>query len=338
MKILNFNKLKNYNYLITGGTGSFGKKMVEILSKKIKPKRIVIFSRDELKQFEMKKKFNEKNIRYFLGDIRDQSRIEQALDQIDIVIHAAALKQVPAAEYNPSEVIKTNIIGAENLIKACIKNKVKKVIALSTDKAACPINLYGATKLVSDKLFSSANNITGDKGPIFSIVRYGNVINSRGSVIPFFLEKIKAKEKYLPITHPEMTRFFLTIEQGVEFVLNSLFRMQGGEIFVPKCPSIKITELAKMLKRNVLFKTIGLRPGEKIHEVLCPKEDSGNTIEFSTFYSIKPTINFGKRKNYTHLSTKEKGRFVPKNFEYASNKDINSISKNSIKNLIKQKS
>ena len=195
MEIININKLKNYNYLITGGTGSFGQKMVEILQKKIKPKRIVVFSRDELKQFEMKKKFNSKELRFFLGDIRDQSRIEQALDQIDIVIHAAALKQVPAAEYNPTEVIKTNINGAENLINACFKKNVKKIIALSTDKAACPINLYGATKLVSDKLFSSANNISGKKGPIFSIVRYGNVINSRGSVIPFCLEKIKAKEK-----------------------------------------------------------------------------------------------------------------------------------------------
>ena len=338
MKILNFNKLKNYNYLITGGTGSFGKKMVEILSKKIKPKRIVIFSRDELKQFEMKKKFNEKNIRYFLGDIRDQSRIEQALDQIDIVIHAAALKQVPAAEYNPSEVIKTNIIGAENLIKACIKNKVKKIIALSTDKAACPINLYGATKLVSDKLFSSANNITGDKTTTFSIVRYGNVINSRGSVIPFFVEKIKAKEKYLPITHPEVTRFFMTIEQGVNFVLNSLLRMKGGEIFIPKCPSIKITDLAKMLKKNVLFKTIGLRPGEKIHEVLCPQEDARNTIEFKTFYIIQPTINFGRKKNYKIISNKEKGKFVKKNFEYTSSKNINKISNNIINNLIKESS
>ena len=338
MKILNFNKLKNYNYLITGGTGSFGKKMVEILSKKIKPKRIVIFSRDELKQFEMKKKFNEKNIRYFLGDVRDQSRIEQALDQIDIVIHAAALKQVPAAEYNPSEVIKTNIIGAENLIKACIKNKVKKVIALSTDKAACPINLYGATKLVSDKLFSSANNITGDKTTTFSIVRYGNVINSRGSVIPFFVEKIKAKEKYLPITHPEVTRFFMTIEQGVNFVLNSLLRMKGGEIFIPKCPSIKITDLAKMLKKNVLFKIIGLRPGEKIHEVLCPQEDSRNTIEFKTFYIIQPTINFGRKKNYKIISNKEKGKFVKKNFEYTSNKNISKISNNIINSLIKESS
>ena len=338
MEIININKLKNYNYLITGGTGSFGQKMVEILQKKIKPKRIVVFSRDELKQFEMKKKFNSKELRFFLGDIRDQSRIEQALDQIDVVIHAAALKQVPAAEYNPTEVIKTNINGAENLINACFKKNVKKIIALSTDKAACPINLYGATKLVSDKLFSSANNISGKKGPIFSIVRYGNVINSRGSVIPFFLEKIKAKEKYLPLTDINMTRFFLTIEQGVNFVLNSLSRMQGGEIFIPKCPSIKIAELANILKKDVKFKIVGIRPGEKIHEVLCPKEDALNTIEFKNFYMIKPTINFNKRKNYNFLPTKEKGKYVKKDFEYTSNNSLDSKSKNYIKKLIEKKS
>ena len=336
MKILNFNKLKNYNYLITGGTGSFGKKMVEILSKKIKPKRIVIFSRDELKQFEMKKKFNEKNIRYFLGDIRDQSRIEQALDQIDIVIHAAALKQVPAAEYNPSEVIKTNIIGAENLIKACIKNKVKKVIALSTDKAACPINLYGATKLVSDKLFSSANNITGDKGPIFSIVRYGNVINSRGSVIPFFLEKIKAKEKYLPITPPEMTRFFLTIEQGVEFVLNTIGMMRGGELYVPKIPSIKIIDLVKALDKNIKYHIVGIRPGEKLHEVLCPGETARDTLEFKNHYLITPySFNYSNRlKHYLINKNNEKGKPVKNNFVYSSDNNIDFLNIKKIQSII----
>ena len=334
--IKNFSKLKKFNFLITGATGSFGQKFVEILQKEIRPKKIVIFSRDELKQFNMQKKFNSKNIRYFLGDVRDEKRLDLALKNIDIVIHAAALKQVPAAEYNPTEVIKTNILGAENLIRASIKNNVKKIIALSTDKAASPINLYGATKLVSDKLFSSANNITGTKGPIFSIVRYGNVLNSRGSVIPFFLEKLKNKEKILPITHPSMTRFFLTLEDGVYFVLKSIQRMQGGEIFIPKCVSLKIVDLAKALKKDISFKIIGLRPGEKLHEVLCPKDDSTNTIEFSTFYIIKPTINFGKKRNYKILPTKEKGESVKEGFEYNSLDNKNKITNLKIKTLLER--
>ena len=328
-------KFKNYSFLITGGTGSFGQKLVEILQKQIKPKKIVIFSRDELKQFNMKKKFNSSNIRYFLGDVRDEKRLDLAFNNIDIIVHAAALKQVPAAEYNPTEVIKTNILGAENIIRASIKNKIKKVISLSTDKAACPINLYGATKLVADKLFSAANNISDAKGPIFSSVRYGNVINSRGSVIPFFLEKIKNNEKSLPITHPEMTRFFLTLENSVEFVLKSLERMQGGEIFIPKCISLKITDLAKALKKNVSFKIIGLRPGEKLHEVLCPKDDAINTIEFSNFYIIEPTINFSKKRNYKKLPTKELGKYVKKDFEYNSLNNKDNITGSKIKILIK---
>jgi UDP-N-acetylglucosamine 4,6-dehydratase len=332
----NFSKLKKFNFLITGGTGSFGQKFVEILQKKVRPKKIVIFSRDELKQFNMQKKFNSENIRYFLGDIRDEKRLDLALKNIDIVVHAAALKQVPAAEYNPTEVIKTNILGAENLIRMSMKNNVKKIVALSTDKAACPINLYGATKLVSDKLFSSANNITGPKGPLFSIVRYGNVLNSRGSVIPFFLEKIKNKEKVLPITHTEMTRFFLTIEDGVYFVLKSIQRMQGGEIFIPKCVSLKITDLAKALKKDISFKIIGLRPGEKLHEILCPKDDSRNTIEFSSFYTIKPTINFGKKRNYKILPTKEVGKNVKENFEYNSYNNKNKITNLKIKILLEK--
>ncbi|MDA8533230.1 UDP-N-acetylglucosamine 4,6-dehydratase (inverting) [Candidatus Pelagibacter bacterium] len=328
-------KFKNYSFLITGGTGSFGQKFLEILQKQIKPKKIVIFSRDELKQFNMKKKFNSSNIRYFLGDVRDEERLDMALNNIDIIVHAAALKQVPAAEYNPTEVIKTNILGAENIIRASIKNKVKKVISLSTDKAACPINLYGATKLVADKLFSAANNISDAKGPIFSSVRYGNVINSRGSVIPFFLEKIKNNEKNLPITHPEMTRFFLTLEDSVEFVLKSLERMQGGEIFIPKCISLKITDLARALKKDASFKIIGLRPGEKLHEVLCPKDDAVNTIEFSNFYIIEPTINFSKKRNYKKLPTKELGKHVKKDFEYNSLNNKDNITGSKIKILIK---
>ena len=332
----NLAKLKKSNFLITGATGSFGQKFIEILQKEINPKKIVIFSRDELKQFNMQKKFNSKNLRYFIGDVRDEKRLDLAFRGIDIVIHAAALKQVPAAEYNPTEVIKTNITGAENIIRASIKNNVKKVISLSTDKAACPINLYGATKLVADKLFSSANNIIGAKGPIFSSVRYGNVINSRGSVIPFFLEKIKNKEKILPITHPDMTRFFLTLEDGVHFVINSIERMQGGEIFIPKCVSLKIVDLAKALKNDVSFKFIGLRPGEKLHEVLCPKDDSLNTIEFSKFFVIKPTINFGKKRNFKILPTKEIGKSVIEGFEYNSLNNKNKIFDLKIKALLKK--
>jgi len=330
----NFSQYKKSNFLITGATGSFGQKFIEVLQKTVQPKKIVVFSRDELKQFDMQKKFNSKNIRYFLGDVRDEKRLELALNGIDIVIHAAALKQVPAAEYNPTEVIKTNITVAENLIRASIRNNVKKVIALSTDKAASPINLYGATKLVSDKLFSSANMITGGKGPLFSIVRYGNVLNSRGSVVPFFLEKIRNKEKFLPITHPDMTRFFLTLETGINFVMKCLNRMQGGEIFVPKCPSFKITDLAKSLKDNILFKKIGLRPGEKLHEILCPKDDYLNTIEFSDFYLIKPTINFGVKQNYTKLPTKEVGKLVKKNFEYDSFNNKNKLNIAKIKKFL----
>ena len=339
---INTNFLNNKSILVTGGTGSFGNAFVKKLLIKTKLRRLVILSRDEYKQYTMKNevtKYDKSNIlRFFIGDVRDTERLNMAFRGVDYIVHAAALKQITTAEYNPFECIHTNVLGAQNIVKASLNCRIKKVISLSTDKAANPINLYGASKLAADKLFISANQLAGSQDTNFSIVRYGNVINSRGSVIPFFLEKIKAKEKYLPITHPEMTRFFLTIEQGVNFVLDSLVRMQGGEIFVPKCPSIKITELAKMLKKNVLFKTIGLRPGEKIHEVLCPKEDSENTIEFKNFYTIKPTINFGKKKNYLVLSKKEKGRLVSKNFEYSSDKNINKISKNIIKNLIEKKS
>ena len=323
---------------ISGGTGSFGKEFVKDILKKYKPKKIIIFSRDELKQYELSQYFNNNRLRFFLGDVRDGERVKRACANIDIIIHAAAMKHVTASEYNPTECIETNINGAKNIIDASIENNIKKVIALSTDKAASPINLYGATKLCSDKLFIAANNLSGKHKTRFSVVRYGNVINSRGSVIPFFLEKIKAKEKYLPLTDINMTRFFLTIEQGVNFVLNSLSRMQGGEIFVPKCPSIKITELAKILKKNVKFKIVGIRPGEKIHEVLCPKEDALNTIEFKNFYMIKPTINFNRRKNYNFLPTKEKGRYVKKDFEYTSNNSLDNKSKYSIKKLIEKKS
>jgi len=303
--------------LITGATGSFGKKYVQILLKKYKPKKIIVFSRDELKQYEMAQQFNEPCMRYFLGDVRDKERLKKAMEGVDYVIHAAALKQVPAAEYNPMEAIKTNIIGAQNIIDSAIENEVKKVIALSTDKAAAPINLYGATKLASDKLFIAANNLVGSRNTRFSVVRYGNVIGSRGSVVPFFLKLIKENKKVLPITHPEMTRFLITLDEGVNFVLKNFERMQGGEIFVPKLPSMKIVDLAKALCEDCKFKIIGIRPGEKLHEVMITKDD--RCVEFEDHYVIKPTITFSFKSDYTTNLLGEKGVEKDIGFEYASN-------------------
>ncbi|QCI29086.1 UDP-N-acetylglucosamine 4,6-dehydratase (inverting) [Caminibacter pacificus] len=304
------------NILITGGTGSFGKKYTEILLKNYKPNKIIIYSRDELKQFEMAQKFNDKCMRYFIGDVRDKERLKKAMEDVDIVIHAAALKQVPAAEYNPMEAVKTNINGAENVIDAAIANEVEKVIALSTDKAAAPINLYGATKLASDKLFIAANNLVGKRKTRFSVVRYGNVIGSRGSVVPFFMKLIKAGEKVLPITHPEMTRFLITLEQGVNFVLKNFERMQGGEIFVPKIPSMKIVDLAKALCPECELKIVGIRPGEKLHEVMITRDD--RCVEFDDHYVIVPTINFNFRADYTKNNLGEVGKEKDIGFEYSS--------------------
>ena len=285
--------------LITGGTGSFGKKYTQILLERYKPKKIIIFSRDELKQFEMQQIFNDPCMRYFIGDVRDLSRVEEAMEGVDYVIHAAAMKQVPAAEYNPMECIKTNIYGAENVIKASIKNNVKKVIALSTDKAANPINLYGATKLASDKLFVSANNMVGLKEVRFSVVRYGNVVGSRGSVVPFFQKLISEGATKLPITHADMTRFMITLRAGVEFVLKDFERMQGGEIFIPKIPSMRVTELAKAMASDLSHKIVGIRPGEKLHEIMCPADDSHLTLEFNDHYVISPSIQFNHEVDFT---------------------------------------
>ena len=282
----------NKSILITGGTGSFGKHYVKDILKKYKPKRVVIYSRDELKQFEMAQIYNADCMRYFIGDVRDKDRLTEAMRGIDYVIHAAALKQVPAAEYNPMECIKTNIYGAENVIQAAMSNMVQKVIALSTDKAANPINLYGATKLASDKLFVAANNLAGDRGTRFSVVRYGNVVGSRGSVVPFFQKLINKGVKSLPITDERMTRFWITLQQGVDFVLKNFERMQGGEIFVPKLPSMKITNLAKAMAPNLNRYIIGIRPGEKLHEIMCPADDSHLTIEFDDHFVITPSIKF----------------------------------------------
>jgi len=308
----------NQTILITGGTGSFGKKYTEIILNKYKPKKIIIFSRDELKQFEMQQVFNDSCMRYFIGDVRDSSRIEEAMEGVDYVIHAAAMKQVPAAEYNPMECIKTNIHGAENIIKAAIKNNVKKIIALSTDKAANPINLYGATKLASDKLFVAANNMVGSRKTRFSVVRYGNVVGSRGSVVPFFRKIMADGATELPITHADMTRFMITLRQGVEFVLNNFERMHGGEIFVPKIPSMYMTELAKALAPDLPQKFIGIRPGEKLHEIMCPADDSHLTLEFDDHYVICPTIQFTYNSDFTQNKKGEKGHPVLQGFEYNS--------------------
>tara|TARA_A200000113_G_scaffold225953_1_gene248985 strand:+ start:1697 stop:2695 length:999 start_codon:yes stop_codon:yes gene_type:complete len=308
----------NKTILITGGTGSFGRKYVDVLLEKYSPRKIIIYSRDELKQFQMQETHDSKVMRYFIGDVRDYERLNQVMDSVDFVIHAAALKQVPAAEYNPMECIKTNIHGAENVIKACINNNVEKVIALSTDKAANPINLYGATKLASDKLFVAANNMASGRKSRFSVVRYGNVVGSRGSVVPFFKKIIEDGGKSLPITHPEMTRFWITLRQGVEFVLENFDRMYGGEIFVPKIPSIKITDLAKALSPDASHEIVGIRPGEKLHEVMCPADDSHLTIEFKKHYVIKPSIRFLEENDFLTDNKKEVGSPVSQGFEYNS--------------------
>ena len=311
--------------LITGGTGSFGKKYVEILLDKYKPKKIIIFSRDELKQFDMQQQFNDKCMRYFIGDVRDSERVNQAMSGVDYVIHAAAIKQVPASEYNPTECIKTNINGAINIINSALANNVKKVIALSTDKAGNPINLYGATKLASDKLFVAANNMAGNEVTRFSVVRYGNVVGSRGSVVPYFHKLIADGGDHIPITHEEMTRFWITLREGVEFVLKNFMRMSGGEIYVPKIPSVRIIDLAMAMAPQLPIKVIGIRPGEKLHEVMCPADDSHLTVEFDDYFVIAPSIIFFSRSNeFTTNELGETGAYVERGFEYSSgnNKDF----------------
>jgi UDP-N-acetylglucosamine 4,6-dehydratase len=307
---------------ISGGTGSFGKQYTKTILARYKPKRIVIFSRDELKQFDMQQEFNAPEMRYFLGDVRDLSRLQEAMRGIDYVIHAAALKQVPAAEYNPMECVKTNIYGAENIIKAAIENDVKKVIALSTDKAANPINLYGATKLASDKLFVAANNMAGGKPTKFSVVRYGNVVGSRGSVVPFFEKLIADKADALPITDERMTRFWITLQAGVDFVLKNFERMYGGEIFVPKIPSVRIVDLARAMAPGLTHKHVGIRPGEKLHEIMCPMDDAHLTLEFDDHFVLQPSIRFhSNTSDYGVNNLGEKGRPVEQGFEYNSGKN-----------------
>ncbi|MDO6612444.1 UDP-N-acetylglucosamine 4,6-dehydratase (inverting) [Shewanella sp. 1_MG-2023] len=324
----------NQSILITGGTGSFGQKYTKTILERYKPKRLIILSRDELKQYEMQQVYNDPCMRYFLGDVRDADRMLQAFKDVDYVIHAAAIKQVPAAEYNPMECIKTNIHGAENVIKAAIANNVKRVIALSTDKAANPINLYGATKLASDKLFVAGNNIVGEGRTRFSAVRYGNVVGSRGSVVPFFKSLIENGKTTLPITHPDMTRFWITLQDGVDFVLKNFSRMQGGEIFVPKIPSVRITDLAEACGPGMKQEIVGIRPGEKMHEIMCPGDDSHHTIEFDDHFVITPSIAFfGKDHDYYTNKLGESGELVQLGFEYHSGNNPDFLSVEQIKQL-----
>lgn len=310
--------LNGKNILITGGTGSFGKQFVTTILKHYKPNKIIIYSRDELKQYEMAQRFNDPCMRYFIGDVRDASRLQSAMNGVNYVVHAAALKHVPIAEYNPMECIKTNINGAQNVIEASLHCNVSHVIALSTDKAASPINLYGATKLASDKLFVAANNIRGGKDIRFSVVRYGNVLGSRGSVVPFFQKLIAQGATELPITDERMTRFWITLQEGVDFVLKNFQRMHGGEIFIPKIPSMKVSDVAYAIAPNMPHKNVGIRPGEKMHEVMCPRDDSHLTLEFHDHYVIKPSIQFTEAADFTKNNCGEIGVPVDYGFKYSS--------------------
>ena len=327
----------NKNILITGGTGSFGKKYTKILLENYKPNKIIIYSRDELKQYEMAQEFDSSIMRYFIGDVRDEDRLNTAMNGVDFVIHAAAMKHVPIAEYNPMECIKTNIHGAQNVINASIKNRVEKVIALSTDKACNPVNLYGATKLASDKLFIAANNIVGIAPTRFSVVRYGNVVGSRGSVVPLFKKLIANGAKELPITDEKMTRFWITLEDGVKFVLKNFERMQGGELFIPKIPSMKITDLAATLAPNLPTKIIGIRPGEKLHEIMISADDALHSLEFSDHYVIMPSIKFyDKQANFAINKLGEKGYSVGSEFEYRSDNNTQWLDEKSLKDMIER--
>jgi UDP-N-acetylglucosamine 4,6-dehydratase len=314
--------LKDKTILVTGGTGSFGNRFVRTVLDNYKPKKVIVYSRDELKQYEMAARFEKdaRRLRFFIGDVRDRDRLSMATRGVDIIIHAAALKQVPAAEYNPMECIKTNVMGAENVIECAMANGIQKVVALSTDKAANPINLYGATKLCSDKLFTAANNLAGDRPTRFAVVRYGNVSGSRGSVVPLFKRLRSEGAKFIPVTDTKMTRFWITLDQGVDFVLHALVRMHGGETFVPKIPSIRIVDLARIIAPNIPIKEVGIRPGEKIHEVMCPRDDSNHIIEFDKFFIIKPSLTFFMVPDKVYLETGlgEKGKPVPEGFEYNS--------------------
>lgn len=320
---------ENKSILITGGTGSFGQKFVSSVLERFSPKRLIVYSRDELKQSEMKSNpaFKNPAIRFFLGDVRDRERLYLAMRDVDYVVHAAALKQVPAAEYNPHEFIKTNVNGATNVVEASLRAGVKKVVALSTDKAVNPVNLYGATKLCSDKVFIAANSYAGDSGTIYSVVRYGNVVGSRGSVVPLFANQRDLGR--LTITNPGMTRFLITLQKGVDFVLESLACMVGGELFVPKIPACSVADIANVVAPNVKWETIGMRPGEKMHEILIPEDEARNILEFDDHFVVQPIQAFWGNK-IGILG----GRSCPENFRYASNYNCETLDENELSDLL----
>ena len=329
--------LNNKTILVTGGTGSFGKKFIEHVLNKFSPDKIIIYSRDELKQYEMQESIAFKKydhlLRYFIGDVRDLERLKMAMTDVDVVIHAAALKQVPACEYNPFEAIKTNIIGGQNVIDAALSCGVKKVIALSTDKAAAPINLYGATKLASDKLFVAANNYSGNHNIKFSVVRYGNVLGSRGSVIPFFQKK--AMTGMLPITDKRMTRFNITLQNGIDFVLQCLDKMWGGELFIPKIPSYKILDVAKAIAPNAKYEVVGIRPGEKLHEEMITETDALNCVEFEKYFVILPSTQLWDIDKFRKESNSSVGKMCEFGFSYNSGTNKDFLTVNDLKELIK---
>ena len=334
---------KNKSILITGGTGSFGTRFVKRILDNTDCSRLVVFSRDELKQYQLleqlkisnKEDVENNRLRFFIGDVRDYKRLDMAMKNINFVVHAAALKQVPAAEYNPMECIKTNILGAQNVIDASISNGVEKVVALSTDKAANPINLYGATKLASDKLFTAANNISGNENLKFSVVRYGNVFGSRGSVVPLFLNLKQQKIDSYPITDKRMTRFWITLDEGVNFVLDTFDKMKGGEIFVPKIPSVNILDVLEAVEEGAKYNEVGIRPGEKLHEVMCPSDESHKVIEFKDYYLIPPSIQFFTESidYFTAINTEE-GELVSDGFQYSSSENSNFLSVDEIREYI----
>jgi UDP-N-acetylglucosamine 4,6-dehydratase len=327
--------LNGLSIMVTGGTGSFGQKFVETVLARYTPRRLIIFSRDELKQYEMAQRFpteQHPSLRYFIGDVRNRDRLEMAMRGVDYVIHAAAMKHVPIAEYNPFECVATNILGAENIVKASIRQGVKRVIALSTDKAANPINLYGATKLASDKIFVAANNLSGAKGTRYSVVRYGNVVGSRGSVVPLFRKLIAEGAEYLPITDERMTRFWITLPQGINFVLSSLGAMRGGEIFVPKIPSMRMVELARTLAPNMPTRVVGIRPGEKLHEIMVPEDDGRTTLELADRYVVLPSFQGWSSEPYLADGAVP----VPDGFSYASNTNPDRLDARGLQSLLAQ--
>lgn len=319
--------LSNKTILVTGGTGSFGKKFIK-KALEYDVNKVIVFSRDELKQYEMAQEYTDERMRFFIGDVRDKERLYRAFDGVDIVIHAAALKHVEACEYNPFEAVKTNIHGAQNIVEAAIDRGVEKVIALSTDKACSPVNLYGATKLASDKLFIAANAYVGKKHTKFSVVRYGNVVGSRGSVVPFF--KKMRETGVLPVTDERMTRFWITLDQGVQFVIDSLGRMYGGELFIPKIPSMKVMDLAKAIGPECEIKIVGIRPGEKLHEAMITEDDARHTVEFDDYYVIQPEFNWWSGKNVEGAKT------LPEGFNYISNQNTDWLTVEQLRDLVEE--